>query len=284
MPYRCSYCGNPHCDDHRLPEAHMCPEKHKADAARRQRELTGDPGIEIQNKPGRGQTVRGSGWDRDLGGVEGNVALYLLGAIVVVFILELIVQQTWGPGAFSALFVLDAAFLSKPWTIITSIFAHGSFNHLLFNGIVLFFFGPLLEKRIGSRRFLALVLASGAIAGLAQVGLTVSLGERGGVIGISGALMGIMGALTLLGPRLTVLIFFIIPAPLWALTIGYAALDTLGLFYSTGNVAHMAHLAGLAIGLFVGYRLREQGFKFPGQSGHMRPRRQAGFGGGGGGW
>lgn len=291
MPYRCSYCGNNHCDDHRLPEAHMCAGKHKAAQARLQRELTGDPGVDVKGPSwSQRQTVRGSGWDRDLGRFEGKVTFYLLGLAVAVFILELVVQQSYGLAAFERLFVLDASWPSKPWTLITSVFAHGSFNHILFNGLVLFFFGPLLERRIGSRRFLALVLAGGVLAGLAQVSFYATfLGQDQGVVGISGALMAIMGALTVLGPRLTVLIFFIVPAPLWALTIGYAALDTLGLFAQTGSIAHIAHLAGLALGLIVGFRLRDKGFKFPGQAGHIRPSQQAGFGGGGfggrrGGW
>ncbi|MDX1611739.1 MAG: rhomboid family intramembrane serine protease [Candidatus Thermoplasmatota archaeon] len=272
MPYRCSYCGNPHCSDHRLPEAHLCPEKNQAAAARLQRTFTGDPGVEVKNKGwGSGQaSAEASGWDAPLGRHEGKTALYTLVLIGAVFVAEILVQASLGTQAFERLFVLDANWPNKPWTLITSVFAHGGFNHILFNGIVLFFFGPILERRIGSRRFLALMLASGVLAGLAQVTFYATfLGHEQGVVGISGALMGIMGTLTVLGPRITVLLFFIIPAPLWALTIGYAVLDTMGLFAAGGGIAHLAHLAGLAVGLVVGFRLRDQGFKFPGRSGHL---------------
>lgn len=273
MPYRCSYCDDVHCEQHRLPEAHQCPGRDQAAAAARERRRTGHPGVEIQgggwtdtSQRRRGGAPAGQG----LGRFEGNITTYLLIAISAVFVLELVVQAT-APSLFRRLFVLDSTWPTKPWTLLTSVFAHGGFSHILFNGIVLFFFGPLLEKRIGSRRFLYLVLAGGVLAGLAQITFySTFLGQESGVLGISGALMAVMGALTVLGPRIKVLIFFIIPAPLWALTIGYAALDTLGFFAQSGGIAHLAHLTGLALGLFVGYRLREQGYAFPGRTGQMQ--------------
>lgn len=270
MPYRCTYCGKPHCGEHRLPEAHLCPEVGKAAAARLHRELTGDPGVEVRGVGGR--RAGSPGLSRSLGRHEGRITFYFLGAIVGVFILEFLVLGSGGIDAFRRWFVLDATWPSKPWTLVSSIFAHdpSGLNHILFNGIALFFFGPLLERRIGSRRFLWLFLSGGALAGLAQVLLySTILQSEQGVVGASGALMAVLGALTVLGPRLTVLIFFVIPAPLWALTIGYALIDIFGLMAATGGIAHMAHLAGLALGLVVGYRLRDQGFKFPGQAGHV---------------
>ena len=48
-----------------------------------------------------------------------------------------------------------------PWQIITSMFMHGSPSHLLFNMLSLFFIGPFMENRLGSKRFLIFYLASG---------------------------------------------------------------------------------------------------------------------------
>lgn len=283
MPYRCSYCDNVYCEQHRLPESHDCHGAHKAAQAARQRRRTGHPGVEVQGGSFTTSTQQRSGgqasvpFGGSMGALEGNVTKYLLVAIAAVFALELFVQST-APDLFETLFVLDASWPSKPWTLLSSVFAHGSFTHILFNGIILFFFGPLLEKRIGSRRFLYLVLAGGILAGLAQVSFySTFLNEQSGVLGISGALMAIMGALTVLGPRLKVLIFFIVPAPLWLLTIGYAVLDTFGFLAQTGNIAHLAHLTGLVLGLAAGWRLRQAGYAFPGRTGQVQAGMQTRF-------
>jgi membrane associated rhomboid family serine protease len=179
---------------------------------------------------------------------------------------------------FSFLFVLDADWWTKPWTLLTSVFAHGGLGHLFFNGIILFFFGPLLEKRIGAKAFLGLVLAGGVLAGLTQVTFySTFLGQESGVLGISGALMAVMGALTVLGPHIRVLIFFFIPAPLWAMMLGYAALDLLGFLGGGGGVAHLAHLTGLAVGLAAGWRWRQEGYAFPKRRTRLQGGMRQGF-------
>jgi membrane associated rhomboid family serine protease len=292
MPYRCSYCDSVHCEQHRLPEAHMCPGKHEAEARARERRRSGHPGVEVEGSTFGNETSR-SGSRRQFGGgglldrLEGQLTKYLLYAIVGVFILEVAVEPRlltgFGPGEqanrlFNFLFVLDADWWTKPWTLVTSVFAHGGFGHLLFNGIILFFFGPLLERRIGSRKFLGLVLAGGILAGVAQVGFySTFLGDARGVLGISGALMAVMGALTVLGPHIRVLIFFFIPAPLWAMMLGYAALDLAGFIGGGGGIAHLAHLTGLALGLAAGWRWRQQGYAFPKRRSRVQGGMRQGF-------
>lgn len=283
MPYRCSYCDSVHCEQHRLPESHMCPGKDQAAARARERRRSGHPGVEVQgggfSEPSGGRGGRGFGgasgyFDR----LEGQLTKYLLIGIVAVFFAEVLVENMLGTGAFRRLFVLDANWWTKPWTLVTSVFAHGSIGHLLFNGIVLFFFGPILEKRIGTRRFLALVLAGGILAGLTQVTFySTFLGDARGVLGISGALMAVMGALTVLGPHIRVLIFFIIPAPLWAMMLGYAALDLAGFIGGGGGIAHLAHLTGLVLGLAAGWRWRQQGLAFPKRRTRLQGGMQQGF-------
>jgi membrane associated rhomboid family serine protease len=273
MPYRCSYCDEVHCETHRLPESHHCPKAGQAAASQRERRRTGHPGVNVnytsKQRERRGQASGGDSWFwRKL---NGKVAVTLMGLIVAVYVAEMLVLQAFGQALFERLFVLDANWLTKPWTVLTSIFAHGSFEHLLVNGIILFFFGPLLERKIGSKRFLYLVLAGGILAGLAQITFySTFLGQEQGVVGISGALMAIMGTLTVLGPRLRVLLFFFIPAPLWIVTIGYALIDAMGFIGGGGGIAHLAHLTGLAIGAIVGYHLREQGFGFSQSRGQVR--------------
>lgn len=263
----------------------MCPGKQKAEARARERRRSGHPGVEIEGEGGWSGSGGGRGGPGGFGGVggffdrlEGQLTKHLLIAIVAVFAAEILVESLLGTAAFRRLFVLDADWWTKPWTLVTSVFAHGSIGHLLFNGIVLFFFGPLLERRIGTKRFFILVMAGGILAGLTQVTFySTFLGDQRGVLGISGALMAVMGALTVLGPHIRVLIFFFIPAPLWAMMLGYAAIDLLGFIGGGGGIAHLAHLTGLALGLAAGWRWRKQGLAFSKRRTRLQGGMQQGF-------
>ena len=154
-------------------------------------------------------------------------------------------------GVLTELFLLDQARVwFEPWRLLTAMFLHGSPNHLFFNMFGLFIFGPILEERIGAKRFLYLYLGAGLFASLAAALLyPLSLGA-------SGAIFGVLGALIMLLPRLQILFFFIIPMPLWVAGIVWVILDTIGLFFPTG-IASAAHLAGMAIGLAVGYYIKK---------------------------
>ncbi|HEX2022566.1 MAG TPA: rhomboid family intramembrane serine protease, partial [Candidatus Thermoplasmatota archaeon] len=105
-------------------------------------------------------------------------------------------------------------------------------------------------------------LGAGVVAGIAQVLLTyVIFGETGPTLGASGALQGLMGAMVALVPTLTVLLFFVVPAPFWAVIALYVVVDVAGAFSPGSRVAHFAHLAGLAVGLLYGLRLKQQGMR-----------------------
>lgn len=279
MPYSCSYCGDVHCEDHRLPESHGCAGADEAAEARRERQRTGHPGVEVEGgwtATDRGRASRGSGlWAK----LQGNVAKYLLATIGVVYLLEWLALAVGGNPLLTRLFVLDATWWTKPWTLVTSVVAHDpyGFGHILVNGIILFFFGPLLEKQVGSKRFLYLIVAGGVLAGVTQVGFySTFLGDARGVLGLSGGLMAVMGALTVLGPHLRVLVFFVIPAPLWVMMVGYAAIDLLGFLGGGGGIAHLAHLTGLALGLAAGWRWRQDGLAFRRGRGQVQGGRAMG--------
>lgn len=181
----------------------------------------------------------------------------LLGTMLVVFILE---NATASDAArFEALWTVGPQWWLRPWTPITSTFAHGSVNHLLINGFVLFIFGPILERILGLRRFLVLFIASGALSGILQVEINQAVfGDSAAALGASGAIMMVFGALAVVMPTQKILLFFIIPVPFWAAAAGYAAYDLLLGVVGTDNVGHFAHLAGMALGAAVGLRLRQR--------------------------
>jgi len=200
----------------------------------------------------------GASLDRFWTKVDGRMTQVFLAMMVGTYVLQFIVALSFGAAAHNALFTIDRGVLLRPWTIFTSIFAHSlaSLNHLLINSLVLYFFGSAVERLIGTKRFALLFITAGAVAGLAQITLF-----EGAALGASGAIQGIMGTLVILAPRLTVLVFFVIPAPLWLLTIAFVLFDVLGAFNPDSGVAHIAHLAGLAAGLAYGYRLKQQGIR-----------------------
>ena len=91
----------------------------------------------------------------------------------------------------------------------------------------------------------------------------------------SGAIAAVLGVLTVLNPNLRIYLYFIIPMPLWVATALFAAYSILvstvgGIGF--GNVAQLAHLAGLGIGLLYGLKLKREGERGP---------QQLQFGGGG---
>ena len=131
--------------------------------------------------------------------------------------------------------------LIRPWTIFTYMFLHAGLMHLAFNMLGLFFFGPRVEERLGSRNFLMLYVISGLTGALAS--LITAPGSA--VLGASGAVFGVMLAFAWFWPDMPIHIWGIIPVParmLVILTTVFSLWSGLGGVRS--NVAHFAHLGG----------------------------------------
>ncbi|MBC7219453.1 MAG: rhomboid family intramembrane serine protease [Hadesarchaea archaeon] len=267
LPFKCSSCGGNYCADHRLPENHDCqgkretkkiepPQQPEADRDREQPQFHYRYDFDTLRPPVRRRRSRFP---------YPAASLALLVSIVSVFFIQLVAQLILGPAYFrpgdhsSFLYYLAASgatIVTRPWTIVTSIFVHGGFLHLLFNGLVLLSFGPILETRIGSKRFLYLFFGSGVLATLGQLLFTA---PEAIILGASGGLLGVMGTLTILAPNLPVLLFLILPLKLWMATLGFGILSVLLVVFEVGgSIANVAHLVGLVAGLVYGYRLRKE--------------------------
>ena len=148
-------------------------------------------------------------------------------------------------------------------TLLTSMFLHGGWLHLLGNMLFLWVFGRNLEDLIGGWRFLVFYLVCGLLAGVVQV--LANPYARVPTIGASGAIAGVMGAYLIKFPRsqidtlVPLFIFFTrlaIPAPFYLLFwFGMQFLngfETIGnRNYSGGGVAVFAHIGGFIAGMLL---------------------------------
>ena len=169
--------------------------------------------------------------------------------IIAAVAVALFAVQSMVPG-FTEEFLLDSSLLAeRPWTLLTSIFLHGSASHLIFNMFALVLFGLMLERFVGSKKFLVIFFTAGVIASAAAAFMYPAS------LGASGAVYGILGALAVIRPRMIVWTYGV-PMPMIAAAGFYLLLDMAGLFFPS-NVANAAHIAGLAAGAVIGLALRE---------------------------
>ncbi len=143
----------------------------------------------------------------------------------------------------------------QPWQLVTYGFLHGGLTHLLFNMFALYMFGPEIERLLGSRRFLTYFIVCVICAALAQIMVQgMSDGPPIPTVGASGGIFGLLLAYGLAFPhRKLMLIFPPIPMPAWLFVTLYGLLELYLGFAQGGssNVAHFAHLGGMAGGLLL---------------------------------
>lgn len=145
-------------------------------------------------------------------------------------------------------------------TVLTSVFLHGGWFHLIGNMWFLWVFGNNIEDSMGHARFVVFYLLCGMLAAMIQI--AVQPGSAVPMVGASGAISGIMGAYLLLYPKVRVhtlvfLGFFVttwaLPAYVilvyWALLQLLGGLPMLGGAGQSGGVAFFAHIGGFIVGL-----------------------------------
>jgi membrane associated rhomboid family serine protease len=153
-----------------------------------------------------------------------------------------------------------------PTPFLTSMFLHGGVLHIAANLWTLWIFGPALEDRLGSGRYLALYLASGLAAGLVHVLFNFSSDVP--ALGASGAIAGVIAAyarrfpyawVNVLQPIVIVPAFFMMPALLfagiWFVTQVVQATGSLALSSGASGIAWWAHIGGFVTGWILLRRL-----------------------------
>jgi membrane associated rhomboid family serine protease len=188
----------------------------------------------------------------------------LIGLCVAAFLYQVSLS---GPAeqAFIETYALVPARLS-PASLLTSMFLHGGFMHILSNMWTLWVFGPALEDRLGSRRFLALYLVSGLAASLLHI--IANWSSAVPALGASGAIAGVIAAyarrfpyawVNILQPIVVVPVFFMMPAllfaGLWFASQVMQGVGSLALPSAAAGIAWWAHVGGFLAGWFLVRRL-----------------------------
>jgi membrane associated rhomboid family serine protease len=146
--------------------------------------------------------------------------------------------------AYTMVFVPGEA-LARPWTLLTYLFLHGDFFHLLGNMLGLFFMGPRVEARLGGRRFLLLYFISGIAGAL----LSIPLAPNAAIIGASGAVFGVLLAFARYWPHERLLLWGVLPieSRLFVVLLTVLSLWS-GFTGAQQGIAHFAHLGGFVGG------------------------------------
>ena len=144
-------------------------------------------------------------------------------------------------------------------TIITSMFMHGGWMHLIGNMLYMWIFADNIEDDLGKTKFIIFYLAAGAAAALTQVYLNVN--STVPMVGASGAISGVLGAYLIRYPRNKVLV--LIPLGIFTQLLKIPALFVLGFWFilqfvssagsssEGGGVAYGAHIGGFVFGAAV---------------------------------
>jgi membrane associated rhomboid family serine protease len=179
--------------------------------------------------------------------------------IIVLCTLSLFLEMVPGIGSlYVRAFQFDPdSLVTRPWTLVTYIFLHSSFLHLFVNMLVLYFFGTALEERVGNRQLLEIFFTAGILSAIGYTFLSQPIFNisPGSMIGASGAIYGVFAALTMLEPDTRVYVYFV-PMKLKYALVLFALLDFL-MVNSSDMIAHTAHLSGLLVGLYMGWRIKK---------------------------
>ncbi len=158
------------------------------------------------------------------------------------------------------------------WTLVTSMFLHGGWLHLVGNMLYLWIFAKGVENEMGHLRFTTFYLLCGVLASLSHIASQPE--SIIPAIGASGAISGVMGAYLRLNPEAKILTVFVLPGTLIRLVqvtafmylIHWIIFQLVQGFYlsrfsfSGGGVAWFAHIGGFFAGLFLAKYFKKPDF------------------------
>lgn len=155
--------------------------------------------------------------------------------------------------------------LEPAWaTVLTSMFSHGGWMHIIGNMWFLWIFGNNVEEAMGHGKYLAFYLLAGALAAGAQILTSLTGVDTIPMVGASGAVAGVLGAYLVLFPRSRV--YCLVPIVFVLTTMELPAKVVLGFWFvlelvrgltalgveRAGGVAYAAHVGGFIVGVVLG--------------------------------
>ncbi len=182
-------------------------------------------------------------WQVSLGPREGQLVVYALGMIPSVVFGDAVLPP-------------EIAMVPPLATLVTSMFLHGGWMHLIGNMLFLWIFADNVEDAMGHSRFIVFYIVCGLAAALAQAALDPS--SEVPMVGASGAISGVLGAYLLLHPKAHVLVLIplgiftqLLHLPAGFVLVLWFALQLFEQFISGGGggVAFMAHIGGFVAGM-----------------------------------
>lgn len=197
-----------------------------------------------------------------------TVLLIIVNAAV--FVLQLIAShsmQAWVIEGKYFKLSLDGIEHLYLWQLVTFQFMHGGFIHILFNSLVIYFFGRPVETALGGPRFLTLYFFSGVIGGLVQVLFAFLFPSFDGpVVGASAGAAGLVAAFAVIHwTQPFTLLFYFIPITMRGRTLLWASigLAIIGILTPNSGVANAAHLGGILTGyLYMRHLVNRNWFSF----------------------
>lgn len=189
------------------------------------------------------------------------ITISIVGINIIVFLIELMMGKS---------FIIRWSFIPAEiasgkhiTTILTSLFLHGGFMHIIGNMIYLWAFGPEMEDAMGKYLYLLFYFSGGILASFAQV--VINPASTIPNLGASGAIAAVMGAFIVKFPhdRIRTIIFlgwfvtisFVPSIVLIGFWFGLQLLNGFGSFvkHQAGGIAYMAHIGGFMFGMVFGY-------------------------------
>lgn len=148
--------------------------------------------------------------------------------------------------------------LKKPWTLITHMFFHEGLWHLVWNMLLLYWFGRIVGDFIGDSRILPLYIMGGLFA-ISIYYLFAKVGFLGSsyALGASGAVMAIISASAFISPNYSMRLLFLGEVTLKYIVLFLIIWDLVGISAMDNTGGHIAHLGGVAFGGLFVYLLRQ---------------------------
>lgn len=174
---------------------------------------------------------------------------FFLTLTTAVFLVQLAAAGSLLPASVGRAMVGQGAMIgAQVWDgqyarLVTSLFLHGGLTHFLFNMLALVSFGHVVERAYGAACFVFIYLLGGVAANL-LFGLT---SPHSACIGASGAVAAVLMVSALKFPS-QVVIVGLIPLPIRIFAALYVIVEAVYAFGSDSQIAHIAHLGGLAFG------------------------------------